>query len=218
MTSWSVLISHARLLLCIARDPGVRLRDIAAGPGSTERSAYGIVTDLTTAGYAAKEKDGRRNRYQRLRPRTLRRSWRMTGTSARMRPEAGKVILSPAFVIRVRDHRPVMASRPGPGAACAVAGVSWRGGLSAWAGASCPGGGACRLGDSGCESGEEDAGARGTLNRAACGPAWLAAADHWASPSSPGADMLSRSQCACPGDPGCGGAAAGCAGQPWPDG
>jgi len=94
--------------------PGRAARDIAAGPGSTERSAYGIVTDLTAAGYAAKQKDGRRNRYQRLRPRTPRRSWRMTGTSARMRPEAGKVILSPAFVIRVRDHRPVMASRPGP--------------------------------------------------------------------------------------------------------
>ena len=47
----------------LARDPGVRLRDIAAGPGSTERSACGIVTDLTTAGCAAKQKDGRRNRY-----------------------------------------------------------------------------------------------------------------------------------------------------------
>ncbi len=64
MTSWSVLTSHARLLLCIARDPGVRLRDIAVGQGSTERSAYGIVTDLTAAGYVAKQKDGRRNRYQ----------------------------------------------------------------------------------------------------------------------------------------------------------
>ena len=125
--------------------PGRAAPDIAAGPGSTERSAFGIVTDLTTAGYAAKQKDGRRNRYQGLRPRTPRRSWRMTGTSARMRPEAGKVILSPAFVIRVRDHRPVMASPSGPGAACAVAGVSWRGGLFAWAGASCPGGGARRL-------------------------------------------------------------------------
>jgi len=51
-------------------------------------------------------------------------------------------------------------------------------------------------------SGEEDAGASGTLNRAASGPAWLAAADHWASPSSPGAGMLSGSPCACPGDPG----------------
>ena len=54
MTSWSVLTSHARWPLRIARDPGVRLRDIAAGPGSTERSGCGIVTDLTTAGCAAK--------------------------------------------------------------------------------------------------------------------------------------------------------------------
>ncbi len=84
------MTSHARLLLCIAGDPGVRLRDIAAGLGSTERSDYGIVTDLTAAGYAAKQKDGRSNRYQRLRPRTSRRSWRTTGTSSRMRPERGR--------------------------------------------------------------------------------------------------------------------------------
>jgi hypothetical protein len=62
--SWSFLTNHARVLLCIAHDPGVRLRDIAASAGITERSAYGIVTDLTTAGYVTKEKDGRRNRYQ----------------------------------------------------------------------------------------------------------------------------------------------------------
>jgi DNA-binding transcriptional ArsR family regulator len=42
----------------------MRLRDIAARLGITERSAYGIVTDLTDAGYVVKEKDGRRNRYQ----------------------------------------------------------------------------------------------------------------------------------------------------------
>jgi MarR family len=52
------------VLLCITRDPGVRLRDIAARVGITERSAYGIVTDLTEAGYVVKERDGRRNRYQ----------------------------------------------------------------------------------------------------------------------------------------------------------
>ena len=51
MTSWSILTSHARVLLCIARDPGARLRDIAASLGITERGAYGIVTDLTAAGY-----------------------------------------------------------------------------------------------------------------------------------------------------------------------
>jgi DNA-binding IclR family transcriptional regulator len=42
----------------------VRLRDLAATLGITERSAYGIVTDLTDGGYVVKEKDGRRNRYQ----------------------------------------------------------------------------------------------------------------------------------------------------------
>ena len=64
MADWSFLTNHARVLLCISHDPGVRLRDIAAALGITERSAYGIVTDLTTAGYLVKHKDGRRNRYQ----------------------------------------------------------------------------------------------------------------------------------------------------------
>jgi DNA-binding MarR family transcriptional regulator len=62
--SWSFLTNHARVLLCIAHDPGIRLRDIAARLDITERSAYGIVTDLTQAGYIVKQKDGRRNRYQ----------------------------------------------------------------------------------------------------------------------------------------------------------
>jgi hypothetical protein len=64
VTSWSFLTNHARVLLCIARDPGTRLRDIAASVDITERSAHGIVTDLTAASYVIKQKDGRRNRYQ----------------------------------------------------------------------------------------------------------------------------------------------------------
>jgi hypothetical protein len=62
--NWTFLTSHARALLCIAHDPGTRLRDIAASLGITERSAYGIVTDLAEAGYIVKQKNGRRNRYQ----------------------------------------------------------------------------------------------------------------------------------------------------------
>jgi DNA-binding MarR family transcriptional regulator len=62
--SWSFLTNHARVLLRIAQDPGVRLREIAASLGITERSAYSIVTNLTAAGYVVKQKDGRRNRYQ----------------------------------------------------------------------------------------------------------------------------------------------------------
>ena len=64
MANWTFLTNHARVLLLIAHDPGVRLRDIAASVGITERSAYGVVTDLAEAGYVVKQKDGRRNRYQ----------------------------------------------------------------------------------------------------------------------------------------------------------
>ncbi len=64
MARWGFLTSHARVLLCIAHDPGARLRDIAASLGITERSAHGIVTDLAEAGYVIKRKDGRRNSYQ----------------------------------------------------------------------------------------------------------------------------------------------------------
>jgi DNA-binding IclR family transcriptional regulator len=63
MGSWNFLTNHARALVCIAQDPGVRLIEIAAVLGVSERRAFGIVTDLTEAGYVVKEKDGRRNRY-----------------------------------------------------------------------------------------------------------------------------------------------------------
>jgi DNA-binding transcriptional ArsR family regulator len=52
------------VLVCIAHDPGLRLRDIAEQVGITERSAFAIVADLTDAGYVVKEREGRRNRYR----------------------------------------------------------------------------------------------------------------------------------------------------------
>ena len=64
MAEWSFVTQHARALVCIARDPGVRLREIADALGVTERRAFGIVSDLTEAGYVVKERDGRRNRYR----------------------------------------------------------------------------------------------------------------------------------------------------------
>jgi hypothetical protein len=63
MANWTFLTNHALVLLCIADDPEARLRDIAASLKMTERSAFGIVTDLVEAGYVVKEKEGRRNRY-----------------------------------------------------------------------------------------------------------------------------------------------------------
>jgi hypothetical protein len=48
--NWMYLTRHTRVLLCIARDPAARLREIAASLGITERSAYAIIIDLTEAG------------------------------------------------------------------------------------------------------------------------------------------------------------------------
>ena len=62
--SWGFLTNQARALLCIAADPGVRLREIAASLDITERAAFGVVKDLVSAGYIVKERDGRRNRYR----------------------------------------------------------------------------------------------------------------------------------------------------------
>jgi DNA-binding IclR family transcriptional regulator len=64
MANWSFLTNHARALLYIAHSPDARLRDLALALDVTERTAFGIVVDLTEAGYIVKEKAGRRNRYR----------------------------------------------------------------------------------------------------------------------------------------------------------
>src|SRR5580700_4727779 len=64
MGSWSFLSDHGHALLFLRNDPGVQLHEIAARLGVTERSAHGIVTDLTVAGYISRHTDGRGNRYQ----------------------------------------------------------------------------------------------------------------------------------------------------------
>lgn len=67
MADWTFLTNHAHVLLCVARDPGARLRDVADDVGITERAAQRIVADLERAGYLEREREGRRNRY-RLHP------------------------------------------------------------------------------------------------------------------------------------------------------
>lgn len=64
MSDWTFLSNHGRTLLCIAGDPGIRLRDIAQKVDITERRAFGIVNDLAEAGYVVKSRDGRRNAYE----------------------------------------------------------------------------------------------------------------------------------------------------------
>ena len=61
--TWSFLTNHARVLVCIANDPGVRLREIGEMVGITERAAHRIVAELVAAGYVSRERAGRRNRY-----------------------------------------------------------------------------------------------------------------------------------------------------------
>ncbi|MGV9892126.1 MarR family winged helix-turn-helix transcriptional regulator [Streptomyces sp. NPDC003395] len=56
-SGWSFLTNHARVLVTIARDPGLRLRDIAAACHITERAAQRIVVDLEEAGYLVRERD-----------------------------------------------------------------------------------------------------------------------------------------------------------------
>lgn len=60
---WTFLTNHAHVLLCVARDPEARIRDLAAAVGITERAVQRILTELEEAGYLQRERDGRRNRY-----------------------------------------------------------------------------------------------------------------------------------------------------------
>jgi DNA-binding Lrp family transcriptional regulator len=61
--TWSFLTNHAQVLLCIAGDPAIRLRDIGDTVGITERAAHRIVGELAEAGYISRQRVGRRNHY-----------------------------------------------------------------------------------------------------------------------------------------------------------
>jgi hypothetical protein len=61
--SWTFLTNHAQVLVCIAHDAGVRLRDIGERVGITERAAHRIVAELAAAGYITRQRNGRRNQY-----------------------------------------------------------------------------------------------------------------------------------------------------------
>ncbi len=64
MSEWSFLTNHAQVLLCVAREPGMRLRDIAGCIGITERATQRIVCELEEAGYLTKRRNGARNSYE----------------------------------------------------------------------------------------------------------------------------------------------------------
>ena len=62
--SWTFLSNHAHVLVCLARDPDLRLREVADLVGITERAASSIVSDLEAEGYLTRNKVGRRNTYK----------------------------------------------------------------------------------------------------------------------------------------------------------
>jgi DNA-binding transcriptional ArsR family regulator len=64
ITGWDFLTNHAHVLTCVAHDPGIRLREIAAAVGITERAAHRILSELVDEGYVLRERHGRRNRYK----------------------------------------------------------------------------------------------------------------------------------------------------------
>ncbi len=60
---WTFLTNHAHVLFCLAKDPEIRLRDVADRVGITERAVQRIVTELETAGHITRHRVGRRNTY-----------------------------------------------------------------------------------------------------------------------------------------------------------
>src|SRR3712207_214985 len=64
MADWTFFTNHTHVILCLARDPGARLRDVADAVGITERATQRIVAELEEGGYLRRIRDGRRNRYE----------------------------------------------------------------------------------------------------------------------------------------------------------
>jgi DNA-binding MarR family transcriptional regulator len=70
--TWTFLSNHAHVLVCLARDPDTRLRDVAEQVGITERAVFKIVGELEESGVITRRREGRRNHYEIDRTRRLR--------------------------------------------------------------------------------------------------------------------------------------------------
>ncbi len=62
--AWTFLTNHSHVLICLAREPEARMRDVAEAVGITERAVQRIISDLERAGYIERSRDGRRNHYE----------------------------------------------------------------------------------------------------------------------------------------------------------
>ncbi len=63
-SDWTFLTNHAHVLLCVAGEPSIKMRDVAAQVGITERAVQRIVADLVEGGYLETERVGRCNHYR----------------------------------------------------------------------------------------------------------------------------------------------------------
>ena len=68
LPTWTFLSNHGHVLVCLAQEPDIRVRELADRVGITDRTAHLIINDLVEAGYVSRQKVGRRNRY-RVNPR-----------------------------------------------------------------------------------------------------------------------------------------------------
>lgn len=93
---WTFLTNHARVLAAIARNPGIRVRDIAARCLLTERAVQKIISDLETDGYLTHTRNGRTNHYQII-----------AGTPLRHPADAGPTVADLLAILAVqRDGTP----------------------------------------------------------------------------------------------------------------
>jgi hypothetical protein len=100
--AWTFLTNHARVLAAIARNPGVRVRDIAASCLLTERAVQKIIADLEADGYLTHTRNGRTNRYEIP-----------GGTALRHPADAGPTVADLLAILAVQHDRTASTERPG---------------------------------------------------------------------------------------------------------
>jgi DNA-binding transcriptional ArsR family regulator len=120
---WTFLSNHGHVLVCLARDPGVRVRDMAARVGISERAVLRILGELVAADYVRRKREGRRNRYAVRADLPLRHpveAHRRVGdlvdaVGAPEKPDAARITASPAPRARARPRRRPSVARPARG-------------------------------------------------------------------------------------------------------
>lgn len=99
---WTFLSNHGHVLICLARDPAARLRDVAIAVGITERAVQKIVSDLEEGGVVQRVREGRRNRYRLF----LDRPMRHPVEAHRSVGELLELILTPVAIRRLAEMPP----------------------------------------------------------------------------------------------------------------